>query len=810
MLHFLPFLSSVKDAADSRGQACPARRGGWGLGVAALALLASCSGTKYIPEGSKLYTGSTVKIKSASPIPREAELTTELESVITPKPNSSFLGIRPKLYFWHLGEGKTKGLGHWIANKYGEKPVLLSQVDTQKVKGLMVNRLYNNGYFKPEVHSRVQTKGKAATVDYTATVGKPYTIKEIFFPEGDSLLARAVRATQPASLLKVGDAYNLQTLTNERTRIDGVLKNQGFYYFSPEYILFQVDSTLNNEMNVYLKIKEKTPEQASKPYLVNRVRLNTNYSLTDTTINEQRPIRYQGYLYFPDEEMFKARSITNATFIYPDSLYRRRRQDQTLSRLMSLGTFKYVDIGFRPARQKADSAGYGFLNSYVRMTQLPKKSLRAEVQLVSKSNGFTGPGFRVQYRNRSALRGAEQLLINLTGSFENQTQSNATTIGVTSYELGADAQLLVPRLITPPFDIRLVNSDFQPRTSFGVGVRSVTRVDAFTQRGFNFNYGYSWKTRITNEHELRPIDVQYLRLTDTSAAFNRLLIERPFLANSFRQQSILASSYRYTYNQQALEQRRNQIYFSGGVEVAGNLAYLASSLTGQPQVTNPDGSNSYTILGQQFSQYTKVDLELRNYFRTSASPASGNKFATRLLLGLGLPYKNANVLPYLKQYGIGGPNSVRAFAARGLGPGTYRTPLSRETSAFYDQVGDMRIEANAEYRQDLFPYVKGALFVDAGNIWLINNDPSRQTIDAEGNPDGKNGQFTFNSFMKELAVGAGAGLRIDVQFFVIRFDYAYPLRLPYSNTEIRDALNQVIYEKTPTSGRLNIAIGYPF
>ncbi|MBX0291677.1 outer membrane protein assembly factor [Hymenobacter sp. HSC-4F20] len=812
MLHHLPFYPKTKDTADTNRQASPPGWGwGRGVGLPLLALLAACSGTKYIPEGSKLYTGSTVKVKSENPIPREAELTTELESVITPKPNASFLGIRPKLYFWHLGEGKTKGLGHWLANKYGEKPVLLSQVDTQRVKGLMVNRLYNNGYFGPVVHSRIVVKGQAASVDYTATVNKPYTIKEIHFPEGDSLLPRAVRATQPGSLLKVGDPYNLQTFTNERVRIDGELKNQGFYYFNPDYILFQVDSTLDNQVAVYLKIKEKTPEQATKPYLLNRIRLNTSYSLNDTTLSEQ-PIRYQGYIYYPDEKVFKAKAIVNATFIYPDSLYRRRRQDQTLSRLMSLGTFKYVDVGFRPARQKPDSAGYGFLNSYVRMTQLPKKSLRAEVLLVSKSNGFVGPGFRVQFRNRSALRGAEQLLVNLTGSFENQRRSNQNTIGLTSYEIGADAQLLVPRLITPPFNIRLVNSDFQPRTTFGAGIRSVTRVDAFTQQGFNLNYGYTWKTKLTNEQELRPIDIQYLRLSNTTKEFDTLLVERPFLNNSFRQQFVLASSYRYTYNQQTQEQRRNQIYFSGGLELAGNLAYLVSSLTGQKKITNPDGSQSYAILNQPFSQYTKVDLELRNYFRTSANPSSGNKFATRLLVGLGMPYQNASVMPYLKQYGIGGPNSVRAFAARGLGPGTYRTPADRENSAFYDQVGDMRIEANAEYRQDLFPYVKGALFIDAGNIWLINDDPSRQTVDENGDPDGKNGQFAFNTFLKELAVGAGAGLRIDVQFFVLRFDYAYPLRLPYSNTEIRNPLNtnEVLYKKTPDTGRFNIAIGYPF
>ncbi|QJX46604.1 hypothetical protein HMJ29_06485 [Hymenobacter taeanensis] len=464
----LSLLSAAKPIAANHSVFPPHEGRAWRSRVytalLSASLLASCSGTKYIPEGSKLYTGSAVKLTSENPIPQEAALTTELESVITPKPNASFLGIRPKIYFWHLGEGKTKGLGKWLANKYGEKPVLLSQVDTQQVKGLMINRLYNNGYFKPTVQSQIETTGQAAHVNYTATVGKPYTIKEIHFPEGDSLLPSAVRATQPATLLKVGDPYNLQTFTNERVRIDAALKNQGYYYFAPDYILFQVDSTLDNQVNVYLKVKEKTPARAAKPYVLNRIRLNTDYSLSDTTLTD-RPVRYKGYLYFPSEDVFSAKSITNATFLYPDSVYRRRRQDQTLSRLMSLGVFRYVDIGFRPARAKADSAGYGFLNSYVRMTQEPKKSIRAEVMLVSKENGFVGPGFRVQFRNRSALRGAEQLVVNATGSFENQTRSNSNTIGLTSYELGVDAQLQIPRLITPPLpflDVSLPNSDFQP------------------------------------------------------------------------------------------------------------------------------------------------------------------------------------------------------------------------------------------------------------------------------------------------------------------------------------------------------------
>ena len=774
------------------------------------ALLSACSGLKFIPDGEKLYTGSTVKLTTTKAPQNEAALQTELESVVRPKPNQSFLGMRPKLYFWHLGEGKKKGIGKTLADRFGEAPVLLSQVKIDATKGLIQNRLLNHGFFQgTAVTHTIEEKAKTARVNYAAAATRAYTIKSITWPASDSLLNAAIRAAQGQTLLKVGDEYNLNTLTAERTRIDAVLKQKGFYYFAADAIQFDVDSTLRGEVDVFVTIKGSTPPRARVPYVLRNVDLNTNYVLTDTT--SRRPILFENYRYFPDEKVFKAKAVTGAVFLYPrtDSLYSRHRRDQTLSRLMSLGTFKFVEVRFRPAtssdslgapavfagraafeppaERAADIAagdttrvGLPRLDAVVLMTQLKKKSLRAEIQLLSKSNGFTGPGLRAEFRNRSALRGAEQLLVNLTATFENQTRQNTGAIGLTSTEVGLDTRLLVPRLITPPFDIRLPNSDFQPRTTFGVGYRYVERLEAFRIDAFNGNYGYSWKTRITNEQEFRPIDITYNRLSKTTTPFDSLLDRRPFLRNAFRQQFILGTSYRYTYNQQVLEQRRQQIFFSGGLEVSGNLASVAS------RSTNPE-TGTKEIFGQEFSQYAKLDLELREYFRVSADPARGNRIVGRLLIGLGAPYGNSTVLPYLRQYGVGGPNSVRAYAARGLGPGAYRAPDDSRTS-FYDQVGDIRLEGNLEYRQDLIPYLKGALFVDAGNIWLYNPDPTRP-----------GGEFRANTFLQQLAVGYGAGLRVDAQFLVVRLDYALPLRAGYGTPTGLD-----------TGGRLNLAIGYPF
>lgn len=756
-----------------------------------LVFLASCSGLQYIPKGEKLYTGSKVTIKAPAKLPKQSALQTELESVIRPKPNVSILGLRPKLYFWHLGVGKKKGLGKTLADKFGEAPVLLSQVKATATRDLISNRLHNNGYFRGTTTSEVKEQEKTGQVNYTANSGPLYHYTEVNFPKRDTLIDAVIRRTQAESLLKVGDAYNLSTLTAERVRIDAALKNEGYYYFSPDLLIFQVDSTLDKKATIDLRVKPTAPDKTLRPYWLDQVKLNTDYQLTDTL--HRQPILYKGYQYFPDEKVFKASAITLATFLYPDSVFRRSRRDQTLSRLMNLGTFRFVEIRFKPAAagdttmRTPTGAPYqrARLDADVLMTQLKKKSLRAEVQLATKTNGFTGPALIVAFRNRSALRGGEQLLINATASTETQTGGGNTSVGLTSYELGLSTQLLIPRLVVPDLpllDVHLPNSNFQPRTAIAAGFKTVTRARYFREDLFNVSYGYVFKTKITNEQEIRPIDITYVRLASKEAVFDSLLAKRAYLKSAFQQQFILASSYRYTYNQQVLEQRRQQIYFSGQVEASGNVAQGIASSFGFPKT-----NGKYTIGGQQYSQYLRFDLELREYYRINPNPASGNRIVARLQAGIGRPYGNSDVLPYPKQYGIGGPNSVRAYAARGVGPGTYAPATGDQiNNQFYDQVGDIRLEGNVEYRQDLFPYVKGAVFLDAGNIWLANRDDTRP-----------GGEFKLNSFANQLAVGTGAGIRIDVQFFVIRFDYAIPLRPPAGIP-------------TNKTGRLNLAIGYPF
>ncbi|GAB2544949.1 translocation and assembly module lipoprotein TamL [Rufibacter soli] len=764
------------------------------LPVLCLGLLASCSSTKSVPQGDYLYIGGAIKVTSTDQNTKTKDLESELNAAIRPQPNTSFLGLRPKLWIYNAmgGNKKTKGIANWVKTRLGEPPVLLSEAHPDRVQGQMVNRLYNNGYFSPTLEFKVDTtsKKKMATVNYSATVGRQYMIQQVQFPQGNDSLAIAIRETEPNSLLKVNDPYNLQTMIAERLRINETLKEKGFFFFDEDYLIFHVDSTLNNKVNVYVRIKDSAPRKALIPYRYQQVSVFTDYSLTDSIGDSSiPPVQYKDYKYYPDEKTFKARTILNAVFIENNDLYSRKRHLQTINRLMDLGTFKFAEVRFTPL----DSIGLnGRLKADILLTQAKKKSVRAEVQTVQKSNGYAGPALTVGFRNRNALRGAELLLINLVGSFESQISGDSTSSGLSSFEVGADAEMNVPRIISP-FDIRISSSMYQPRTRFKLGFRFIDRQAFFQQNSFNFEYGYSWKQRTTTEIVLNPVQVLYARLMSTTPAFDAAIQERPFLARAFDQQLIIGGNYRLIFNTQNIPGKTHQFYISPGLDFSGGLWGLFYRVKNK-RPADPDNPNQFR--GQTLSQYAKVDLETRYYFNITEKLV----LATRLLGGYGLPYGNSRVLPYIKQYGIGGPNSIRAFPARGLGPGVYNPTLltqggdpAKRSFSYFDQTGDIRIEGNAEFRFPLLdPYLKGAFFVDAGNIWLVNEDPTR--------PGGK-----FNgNFMSQLAIGAGAGLRIDVQFFVVRFDLAYPLRDPsYPNGG------------RPTSGLfgsgvLNLAIGYPF
>jgi len=425
------------------------------------------------------------------------------------------------------------------------------------------------------------------------------------------------------------------------------------------------------------------------------------------------------------------------------------------------------------------------LNAFYYLTPLPKKSLSFEVSGLSKSNNANGTELSVNWKNRNFLKGAELFTASVFGGFEKQVSGQQR---VNTIRGGIDLNLVVPRIIGP-FNIKS-SSAFVPQTVVNAGYELFYRDTQYTLNSIKTSLGYRWKRSVKNQHEWSFLSVNYLRPTNITPAFQAQLDTNVTLARSIEKQFIIGMVYNYNYNSQAIANRKkHNFYFNGNADVSGNALGLVTGASVK------DG-NQKLILGTPFSQYIKGEADFRYYMRIGKNTVLAN----RALAGAGYAYGNSLTMPFVKEFFTGGANSIRAFRARSLGPGTFYAGKPKEVYVA-DQPGDIKFELNTELRAKLVSILYGAIFVDAGNIWLFKEDPER--------PGGK---FT-NQFLSQFAVGTGVGLRADVSFFVIRADIAMPIRKPYITTGSKWVFNQIDLgnsEWRKANLILNIAIGYPF
>ncbi|NDK55370.1 translocation and assembly module lipoprotein TamL [Pontibacter fetidus] len=763
-----------------------------------LLLFSGCAGTKRIPKDDALFTGFTVTVKGDKDSSnRQKVIKTELAGTVRPKPNFSILGMRPKLAIHNMFyTEKEKGIKHWIQTKLGEPPVLISTVDTGSVNEVMHSRLHNRGYFNNTVQSKTNIKGKKATIDFTAFISEPYRIRKVTYTLADSLpVHHDIQQAKTESLLIPGDPYDLQTMTAERVRIDANLKNKGYYFFSPDMLIYSVDTTVGNrQADVLMRLKRDVPGESLQPYTLDDVYIFANYTIADS-LSVSDTIDYKGYHYIPNENYVRARHLLRGVFLEHDSLYSRQNHLLTINRLAGLPAYKFVNIDYKP-----DTTQVNKLDSFIYLTPSFKKSLRLEGRYVSKSTNFAGPGITLSFRNRNAFKGSELLTVEVTGNFESQVGGRGsgtltegqTTVSknLSSYELGVQTTLTIPRIVSP-FELRNMRTEFVPKTRMALGFNFLDRVQYFQMNSFNASYAYNWRPKAKFTHDITPINIQYVQLANTTDVFKELLAENPFLRRSFQDQFIVGSMYQFTFTNQMETKRTHQFFDNFILDGSGNLINGIQTLTG---ADDPEDEKPRTLAGKPYSQYVRAENDFRYYFNFGTE----SQIVTRLLAGIGYAHGNSTVLPYVKQFSIGGPNSIRAFRARSIGPGTFED-TTRTT--YFDQTGEIKLEGNIEYRFPLAGFFKGALFVDAGNIWLMN-----EVRDENGKVDRPGGKFESSQFLNELAIGTGFGLRVDVEFFVLRFDLGIPVRTPQ-----RNALSDFKFGfKGDNSMVLNIAIGYPF
>lgn len=749
---------------------------------------ASCNNTKYLPKGDALYTGAEVTIKDdAVSKKKKKALRSQLTGLARPRPNKKFLGMRIKLSAYNMaGNPKKKNSPRgWLKNKVGEPPVLLSQVNLTFNAEVLKSYLENKGFFHARVEADTTVRNKKASAQYTVTTGDQYTIAEVRFPEDtSSILVQRIRETIPHTLLRAGHPFDLDLIKTERIRIDDYLKEHGFYYFSPDNLLVRADSTIGNKkVLLQLIVKPGTPDSAKQVFRINDVFIYTAYNLRQTEAadtSKQNAEYYKGYYVVDRRKFYKPRLFEQAMPFDPGDVYNRTDHNAAINRLINLDIFKFVRNRFEVVPH-ADSA---LLNAYYYLTRQPKKSLRIEIRGNTKSNNLTGSNITVGWRNRNTFRGGEILSINAFVGFE--VQYSGVWRGFNTTRYGAEANLSFPRFLVPFYNFN-VKGGFLPRTRIMLGYEVLNRQKLYSMNSFNFNFTYNWKESIRKEHELTPFSITYVNPINVTDEYLHSAQGNASLLRAVEKQFILGSAYMYTYNNLLGSRPLNGIFLNTILDLSGNIAGL---ITG----ANITKGDTVKFFGTPFSQYIKTDVDFRYYRKVG----NNSTLANRIIAGVGIPHGNSRELPYVKQFFSGGNNSVRAFRSRSLGPGTFR---DTSTAGFYDQSGDIRLELNTEFRFPIAGFLFGALFVDAGNIWLFNESP------------GKPGAKFSSDFLKELAVGAGAGLRFDFNFLVLRLDLAFPLRKPWLTDKERWVIREIDFgNKDWRSENLvwNLAIGYPF
>lgn len=745
-----------------------------------LTLVYSCSVKKYIPQDEYLFRGGNIKIQDTVKNKDIKGLEKELKSLIYPKPNIKILGLYPGLYYYFKAQGEKPGfIARYLNKKIGEEPAYLSDFQIESTEDLLENRLENSGFFQNDISSQIKkdSSSKTSEATFTVVIGKPYRLLN-YTIEVDSAeklfsfpIYQQLENSLSETILNKGCRYDLSAFKAERDRIDKYMKERGYYNFNSSFILFQADTNLNNNRNynLYLKLKVGVPEKSKVPYVLDNVEVFVN-SINDTSGVPLDTVTINGVDYIQKELFFVPKRLHHFVLLQPGQLYDPLSSKYTSQRISSIGTYKFVNIQYQETDStNIDSLNLRHLNATITLSPLTKKSIRAELQGVTKSNSFTGPNLSVTYLNRNVFKGGE--IFSIAGNLGYEKQFSRNTNGSSSLRMGSNFSLIYPRLVF----LGKLDKYFKysvPKTKLSANLDYLRRSQLYSINSYSATFGYFWNANRYVTHQIDPISLNYVSIGKRSAIFDSILDKNPFLKRSFEQQFIEGLVYSFIYNELSNFQKKGRFYIKLNMEFAGNKLSLISR--------NQDSDSTKTFLGLKYAQFAKSDLDLSYHYKLDKR---GNTLVGRIFGGIGIPYGNSKTLPYVKQYFAGGSYSVRAFRIRGLGPGTYN-PVD-ETNLYFDRSGDIRLEGNLEYRFPIISVLKGALFADAGNIWNLNDNL----------PGGK---FT-SDFIYQFGVGAGFGLRVDVQGFVIRLDLSAPIKRPYSNWYFE-------YDKPV----LNFAIGYPF
>ncbi len=756
-------------------------------------MLFSCSPVKFVPEDKYLISKVQVEIDNEKMSKESAR------ALVKQKENYKILGFfKFHLHVYNLSSKKKQD--DWL-KRIGEAPEVYDEDLVIKSEEQLLQYAHSKGFFKAEVNTdlKLKEKKRKAELVFNLHAGEQYTIRRINYQIKDSVLQELYFNSTIKPDVKPGDAFDIENLEKHQADIVKLFRDNGYFYFSKDDVKFIADSSVySKQVLVDLLIRPAKNSQLDsakvfQPFYLNNFYFSVLPGNSPVTISRDSVSIFSDTLVWGNSTLYQ-----NDKVKYPPALFDRTMRlkkgalfnnsevENAFNAFNRLRQFRFVDIQFAEVPAVNDS---NLLDCNIRLAPLNKQATSFDIEGTNTSGNF-GVAGNLTYQHRNLFRGAEVFQMSFRGGVERlQNQNNGDNFNTT--ELGVEASLMIPQLLGPGNFIHQFER-FLPKTVITLGYNYQRRPE-YTRTINNIKFGYDWKSTEDIRHVWNVLDYNKVKVFDYDPAFIDS-IQDLYIKSSFTDHLIFAMNYSWIFNNQRLTKVKNYTYVRFNIESSGNLLWAFSELANRDKYQAVDSLGNvvaeyYQAFNTRFAQYVKGDFEYSRSFIIDKF----NSVVGRTFFGIGIPFGNFDVLPFEKKYFSGGANGIRAWPVRSLGPGTYKS----SSDDYPNQTADIKLEANLEYRFKLIAFIDGALFIDAGNIWAINEKDNRPGA-----------LFKFNSFYKQLAFGTGTGLRFDMSYFILRLDLGMKLRDP---SEF-DNRGWIIGGRQLTGNDFNFtfAIGYPF
>lgn len=764
-----------------------------------LIALCACSLTRHVPEGGYLLDKAKIVVDSNNTLKSE-----DYYVYLRQIPNHKMLwSAKLRLGIYDMsGMDSTRWWNKWV-RKLGEAPVIYDEAQTQSSVNQLQTALINQGYLNARAEADTFVTGKKKIgVTYRLNPGQPHIVRNFKVEVRDTAISTLLKNDSNRIIVRTGEPLNLNVLDQQRSLIAARLRNRGYFEFVKENVKFEADTTEGSYDVDLTMIVDGMPTAGNpsdktagiKKYMVRRVICATDFQGNATSTEAVRrnvtdSVDYRGLtILYNGPKYLRPEVIYENNFIEPGSQYSERRVDRTYKAFTRLEILKFVNIRFEPVGTVGE---IGLLDAYILLTPGKSMSMSAELE-GTNSEGDLGVALGLTFTHRNIGKGSETFTAKVRGAYESIHGNFEGLLHNNYMEYSADLGLQFPKF-KAPFLRESFKRQINATTVLHASMNYQQRPE-YTRIISTLGWSYKWTERHSgNRHIFTPIDINYVYLPESTNDFiNQIAPDNPLLRYSYEDHFIMRMGYGFYHtNKRTLRPwetgLQNNIYtLRVNAEIAGNLLFLINSIFNHRSDFH---TNPYKIFGIHYSQYFKVDsdLALTHFFDTRQS------LATRVGFGIGVPYGNSGMLPFEKRFYGGGANGVRGWSVRTLGPGAYRS--TNGATDYMNQCGDIRFILSGEYRAKLFWLVELGAFIDIGNIWTIHNYPAQ--------PDG---MFHFDSFYKQLAAAYGLGIRLDFDYFLIRFDLGMKAHNPAKGAEPWP----LIHPRWGRDRAFHFSIGYPF